>query len=596
MRRAISEIAGFILLTSAISAPLSAEQRWTRVASPNFEIYTTANERAARDTLRYFEQVRGFFSDALSHSKEKWAPVRIVAFNSTKEFEPYRFNQFAIAYYHAMPDRDYIVMSHTGADTSAVAIHEYVHLVAQHSKLNLPPWLNEGIAELYSTIYQMGDKVVVGALIEGRHQALLRDKWVPLDVITSAGHDSPYYNEKDKAGSLYNEGWALTHMLAMGENYRKKFPEFMVAIAGGGSCESILELVYGKNMKTVEKELIQYLNGGHFTGALLPNRLGKLDDDLKIEPAADFDVKLSLAEISDQKGKETETRKALEALIASDPNRAEPYEDLANLDMREHRDADARAHVIKAFDAGSRNPQTIWNAGVMTQGSDPAKAEQAFGELLKLQPERTDVRIQLGWVQFRLHKSKEALETIAPVKKVTPQDAPQLLNLLARASLETGDREKAIASATQLKSIAKTPEDRDRADQLLRYVEGSRAPARAAGPAPSPPKRADGAPVMQRREAPVSTLREIRAPERPSFNGKLVEMQCGAQPKLVIDTPEGKKRFLIDDPNKLMVNGNSGQQIELVCGAQKPVQVRIEYDAAAQAGFDGLARGIQFNP
>ena len=98
-------------------------------------------------------------------------------------------------------------------------MHEYVHLVARHAGLKFPPWLNEGTAELYSTIRMQGDKVLVGDLIPARIQALKSDEWVPLSVILSAGPDSPYYNEKNKAGSLYNEGWALVHMLQLSPDY-----------------------------------------------------------------------------------------------------------------------------------------------------------------------------------------------------------------------------------------------------------------------------------------------------------------------------------------------------------------------------------------
>src|ERR1700722_7898073 len=397
-RNVVRGIAGFVLLT-----PLAlAQPHWIRIASPNFEMYTTSSERDARDTLRYFEQVRGFFADGLEHSTEK-RPVRIVAFSSLKEFEPYRPNEFAAAYYQAGHDHDYIVMSHTGAETEPIAIHEYVHLVARLSKLNLPPWLNEGVAELYSTLEPRGDKILVGSLIEGRRQALLRDKWVPLEIITSAAQDSPYYNEKNKAGSLYNEGWALTHMLALNPQYRPKFPEFMQTMAAGGPCEAIFELVYGKTMGQIEKELIQYVNGTRFQGVLVPAKLGKLDGELKPEPAPDFDVKLVLAEIGEVKGKEEVTRLALEELVSTDPKRIEPYEDLARLDLRQHHMDDARVHLAKAFDLGSRNPETLWNFGLMAQGSDPEKSAQAFTELLKQQPERVETRLALANLQLRKH-------------------------------------------------------------------------------------------------------------------------------------------------------------------------------------------------
>ena len=41
---------------------LAAEQ-WLKLTSANFDLYATADERAARQTLRDFEQIRGFFAD-----------------------------------------------------------------------------------------------------------------------------------------------------------------------------------------------------------------------------------------------------------------------------------------------------------------------------------------------------------------------------------------------------------------------------------------------------------------------------------------------------------------------------------------------------
>ena len=203
---------GLLVATLLLTTPLSAENKWIRLPSANFEMYTSANPRAARDTVREFEQVRGFFLQAFGGPPAKPVPVRLVAFGSASEYLPYRPNEFASAFYHPGADRDYIVMGHAGADVFPTAVHEYVHLLVRHANLTFPPWLNEGVAELYSTLRPLGNKILVGDLIAGRHRALLQDKWVPLATILSADHNSPYYNEKNKAGSLYNEGWALTQV------------------------------------------------------------------------------------------------------------------------------------------------------------------------------------------------------------------------------------------------------------------------------------------------------------------------------------------------------------------------------------------------
>jgi len=137
-------LAAFIILSLR-----GAEMRWIKLRSANFDMYTTASERSARETLKYFEQVRSFFQQGMGNIPGKPLPVRIVAFNSKKEYEPYRLNNFATAFYQATPTTDDIVLSETGYDVFPVAVHEYVHLVTKHMGMNLPPWLSEGMAELY---------------------------------------------------------------------------------------------------------------------------------------------------------------------------------------------------------------------------------------------------------------------------------------------------------------------------------------------------------------------------------------------------------------------------------------------------------------
>jgi hypothetical protein len=161
-------------LIGLIAATASGEPRWIHIHSTNFEIYSSASEGSTRETLRYFEQVRTFFLQATGRSVSKPVPIYIIAFGSEKEYLPFRPNEFAAAFYHGGAERDYIVLSHSSSETFPVATHEYVHLVVQHAGLNFPPWLNEGTAELYSTLKPLGDKVIVGNLIPGRLQALYR--------------------------------------------------------------------------------------------------------------------------------------------------------------------------------------------------------------------------------------------------------------------------------------------------------------------------------------------------------------------------------------------------------------------------------------
>jgi len=545
-------------------------------------MYTTSGERAARDTLRFFEQIRSFFAGTLPQAFTDSDPARIVAFSSEKEYQPYRLNEFAIAYYHPTARHDYIVMSHTGAETSPIVIHEFVHLVVQHSNLKLPPWLNEGVAELFSTIKPMGDKMLVGSLIPGRYQALLQESWVPLETIMAAGHDSPYYNE----------GWAMTHMLALGADYRSKFGQVLQAISNGTPSADALEQIYGRPLKQIENDLHTYWRSGRFQGSLVPFKMEKIKDELNAEAADPFDVKVLLAEIGDRPNAHETTRKTLEALIAENSKRADVYVDLADLEWRQRQMDAAVKHFGAAFDLGERSPRMLWDYGRLAASSDPTRSAQALSELLKLQPNRLEVRLELASTQLRSHAAKDALETLAPVKKVTPKDAPRLLTVLAHANLEAGNREMAATAARQLRQVATDPEDRDRADQILRYIES----ANAALSSRFKPAFADGdsRPRLEHRDAEVAPVQPVV--RRPAYTGNFAELQCGAQARVVLETAEGKKVLVIEDPTKVSVNGKNGETRDLTCGPQKPSPIRVEYDPAGpnHPGVDGLVRGIHF--
>ncbi len=150
--------------------------------------------------------------------KQQTEPVRVIVFGSKKEYEQYRPNDFAAAFYTQIAGRDYIVLGGVSDGVFPTAVHEYVHRVAQRAGLSLPLWLNEGLAELYSTLKPVGEKVVLGGVIPGRLFEMTQEKWVPLAMILRCDRGSTLLQRENKVGSLYNEGWALTHMLELSLN------------------------------------------------------------------------------------------------------------------------------------------------------------------------------------------------------------------------------------------------------------------------------------------------------------------------------------------------------------------------------------------
>src|SRR5258708_13972345 len=102
-----------LLLLLALPAIAAEKDPWVRITSPNFELFTTAGERAGRDLVKHFEQVHSFFVGRFKMSSDATRKPRVILFRSEKEFEPYRPNEFASAFYHPGEYHDFIVLNNS---------------------------------------------------------------------------------------------------------------------------------------------------------------------------------------------------------------------------------------------------------------------------------------------------------------------------------------------------------------------------------------------------------------------------------------------------------------------------------------------------
>jgi hypothetical protein len=124
--------------------------------------------------LGIFEEARDFFLREQPSLAGSPPPATIVGFNSYKDYKPYSPNSAILAYYLRDEPGDSIVLSDLDLERTRVAIHEYVHLLVSHSGLSIPLWLNEGMAEVYSTLEAKDGKLVLGEMKRDRVLALGR--------------------------------------------------------------------------------------------------------------------------------------------------------------------------------------------------------------------------------------------------------------------------------------------------------------------------------------------------------------------------------------------------------------------------------------
>ena len=349
-----------LVLILLLPSLLFSESRWIKATSSNFELYTTAGEKKAREGIVHFEQVRSFFlkSSGLKPAKGR---VRIVAFQSDKEYGPYRINAGAEAHAGGGRNHDEIVMRSISEENYPVAVHEFVHILLKPEE-NLPLWLNEGEAELFSSLTPVGKKVRVGDLLPGRLLELRESKWLDLETLCAVQRDSPYYNVKDKQRIFYAESWALAHMLVLDQRYRPKDQEFLLQIHNGADASAAFYTAFGKHPFEVWQDLQAYMRRDRFNVAIYDVTLEKSAEDPDIRPATPFESGLVLAGIlADIPQRHDEAKQAFEKLAGDFPSAPEIPEGLGYLAWRSHEPDEARAQFAKAVELGSKNPRLYYD-------------------------------------------------------------------------------------------------------------------------------------------------------------------------------------------------------------------------------------------
>jgi tetratricopeptide (TPR) repeat protein len=590
----------YLAVPLLVSSVASAD--WIELSSPNFQLYTNGRTGDARRTIEYFEQVRDFFMRVKSASMTTRLPVTIVLFKNAKEFKPYAPNQAASAYYLGDRSRDFIIMSGAGDEHFPLAVHEYMHLLIRHTELKLPVWLNEGIAEVYSTLKPFGGKILVGSVPQGRAISLQTEKWLKLDALFAVRHDSPEYNEKDRAGILYAQSWMLTHMLMLDGRFSPDFAKFATLLTEGSSSQEAFLKVYGRTTAQLTNELSGYFRSNQLKGALFDTRLQKVEVG-EPRPADPTTVELTLARLVMMLDRKEEASARLQRLAAEHPGRWEVWETMAQAawhrgELPAARDAFRRATALKppAWNL-------YWDYAQLAANDAEHRTTviDALRESLRLNGANQEARLMLGWKLYEAGQDKDAMTAFATIRNLKRELAPRLFLGIGATAIRLENWKEARTAATQLQKFAKEPQDIDAAQRMLDYLDRrEQMAARAAEAQPVAP-RLPLAPAAETTTAPVAG--ETTAPSAPATNtvevrGLLREVKCdGAQARLRVHVKNREFLLLIDNPDRVTNRNAPGTPVTLTCGPQSTAKtVIVEYvereDTAAQTSGD--VRALEF--
>lgn len=565
----------------AMAALSSAAPQWTYASSDHFEVYTTGGDGRARAALASFERVHGFFTDYMNLSPATLRRTRLIVFSSENEFKPYRANAVSRAYYQSAADRDYIVMSSLDGESQRVVVHEYMHLLVRRSNMDYPVWLNEGLAEFFSTIEPQGSKMAVGRVPVDRLLYLNTEaRLIPLARLLAVEHRDPEYNTTAHAGTFYSESWALVHMLMTDSRYRPNVHTFMEAVSKGDDAAAALPSAFGKPLAAVQNDLEGYIRKQTYAYFATPYKEPKISDRAPVRTADTFEAGLVIANLlAASPGKEAAARAAFDALSQVKPEDVGLLESRAYFELRTANPDEARPLLERAIALGSTNPAAYRDYA--TRFALPLDtAETLLRKAVTLDPADLELRLYLADAQVGLKKGADALATLAPVTRVAPDDAFRLLELLANAHVLEHHWPEASGAARQAMDHARTPEEKRYAANLAQSIADYAARVaesealRTGAPAPAATPSAAPRPSTGRAGTVPTGLPPLTAV------GRLKNMICSAPPILEIAADGGTVRLVIDDPLLIRVSGTGQVQAELRCGPQD-VPIRVGYEPAA---------------
>jgi Flp pilus assembly protein TadD len=608
------------VLASVLVVPAAvAADQWIKLKSSHFELYTTAGEKKGREAILYFEQVRDFFSKAMPQSKAaQGAAARIVAFRSEKEYKPYRPSEAAAAFYVSGYDRDYIVMQSIATENYPVAIHEFTHMLVEHSGAELPVWSNEGLAELYSTLKPAGKKMQIGDIIPGHFLALRDNKWLPLDALLSVDQKSPYYNERNRAGLFYSESWALMHMLMLSPAYRAQFGKFLATVASGVPGGSALWQTFAKTTAQVQKDLDEYLHGNRFYAVFFDIKLQKSDEEPDIEPAQPLESGMVLGDLLSLSDKREEAAGKYESVAKEFPKSWEPEAGLAELAWRARDVAGARRHFARAAELGSTNPRLYYDYAMVLHetGEKDAALAPVLKRAVDLDPEYQEAHRYLAYCLLATDDYAGAVEHFTKVKQVKRDEAFSYYRALAYANYRLDKKDAAKTAADAARKFARTPDEIASAEEMLRALNQQPVAqmAERAVAAESAPPAAQTKPMPRtvgeepEEEKPRRLIRRAEPAEGPdaaapgakptsSVEGLLQQIDClGKVVRLRVLASRKQVMLVITDPQTVTVKGSATGTLDLACGPQKAKTVVVEYDSRpdARLGTIGIVRSMEF--
>ena len=450
-----------LLLCMATSRALAKEQ-WARINTINFTLVSDAGEGEMKRVATQLELFRAILAQLLPRAKvSSPVPTTILLFRNHDSFRPFKpkhkgkTRDEVGGYFLARWDVNYIALTadKRGISPFEVIFHEYVHFIVNNHLTDAPLWLNEGLAEYYSTftMFDNEEKMRIGGPI-GRHILTLRNnRLLPLNILLAVDAKSPHYTEATKVGIFYAQSWALVHYLLHGKEGKRQaqFVNFIAQLTSGKSLNESFQQAFETDYKTIEDELRQYISRFLFTAleGRIPPTLVNQFRNIKGEALTEAEAQYYLGDLLLHGNRLDEAATRLEKAHQLDAKFVPGLVALGALRLRQGRLVEAEQLLQSAIESDPRSYLGHYYRGqLLSEQGKYQEAVSAFQEATSLRPDAGWIYGELSLAYLHLGLHKEADESFRKALALDPKNQ-YLLHRRAYTNLRMERGMQAAAAA-----------------------------------------------------------------------------------------------------------------------------------------------------
>jgi FimV-like protein len=492
--RALAALCLWFVVSPAVMAATAARGAWVGVRSPHYLLVGDTTESELREVAIRFEQFRNAFAQLFPASGlSSSVPTTVVVFkdfDSYKDFRPHyqgRPTEF-ISYFQAGLDSNYIVLP-LDRDRESLYVklfHESVHLLLDSQSRRVPDWLNEGLAQYYSTFEfdLAGNRNILGKPVAGNLALLRQNKLLPLNALFAVDRASAAYNERERSGVFNAQSWALVHYLMTADGGRRQLQllRFIEMTAAGAPFERSFRQSFKAGYETVEAELREYVRREHF-----PVRHTRLEDhvsvvaELESLPLTSADAHYYLGDLLLHINRYDDAARHLQKAVTLNPRSALAFAALGMVRVRQRQGAEAQRLLRQATSLEPDNHLThYYYAYALSREEmddeqeinayEPQAAEIMRRELrraIALKPDFAESYRLLAFINLVTGEQlPEAVELLRRGLKLSP-GRPDLTFILAQVYVRMKETDAARATLQQLLNSGADARLRARAQTLL---------------------------------------------------------------------------------------------------------------------------------